>query len=338
MRTEAHAPGRLFGRHAGAQREAPADALGSRHDVRLHAVMFIGVKLSGPRHAALHFIEHQHQIVFVAQGLQAANEFVRRGADAAFALDRLDQETGSLVGDKGLCAFEIVEFRILESGEQGHETLVHLFLIGRADRRHCAPVKGVGEGDQLGAVGVAIFMLVIGARGLDRRFYGFRARIGEEHGVCESLVDQPLRQCLTLWAAVEVGDMHQCLGLFLDRADQAFVAVPEQIDCDAAGEIQIARAVLVDQMAVIARDRAHAAAGINGHQRADRHSQDSPHEYQRQMAAPEREPPSACLPAIYSFMRRWSNGSGRSGHLPYSAGTRLTAEYLPRRSTSRSNS
>ena len=114
-------------------------------------------------------------------------------------------------------------------------------------------------------------MLVEGARGLDRAFDRFGTRIGEEHRIGEGLVDQHLREAFALRAAVEVGDVHQRLGLFLDRADQPLVAVTEQVDRNAAREVEIARAVFVDQVAVLTLDRADVATGIDGHQGGDRH-------------------------------------------------------------------
>ncbi len=84
---------RLFGRQAGAQREAAADALGDRHDVRRDARPFIGEELAGAADAALDLVEDQQQAVLVAE-LRAApcrNAFGDR-ADAALALDRLDQD------------------------------------------------------------------------------------------------------------------------------------------------------------------------------------------------------------------------------------------------------
>ena len=148
---------------------------------------------------------------------------------------------------------------------------MHLLLIGGADSRHGAAVKGVGEGDQLGAIGIAVFVLVIGARGLDRGLDRLGTRIGEEDRVGEGRIDQALRKLLALRTAIEVGDVHQRFRLTLDRADQGRMRMAEQIDRDAAGEIEIARAVLVDQMTVLAANGAHAAAGIDGHQRRNRH-------------------------------------------------------------------
>ena len=45
----------------------------------------------------------------------------------------------------------------------------------------------------------------------------------------------------------------------------------EQVDRDAAGKIEVTGAVLVDQVTVIAFDRANIATGIDGHQCGDRH-------------------------------------------------------------------
>jgi hypothetical protein len=72
-------------------------------------------------------------------------------------------------------------------------------------------------------------ILVIGARRLDRAFHRLGAGIGEEHRVGKGQVDQALRQGFALRAAIEVGDMHQRLGLALDRADQVRVRVAQQL-------------------------------------------------------------------------------------------------------------
>ncbi len=184
--------------------------------------------------------------MLVGKIAQPLHEGLAGGADAPLALDRFDQKARCAWTDQLAGGLEIVELAIDEAGQQRFEALVHLVLIGGADRGHRAAVEGVGEGDQLGAAGIAILVLVIGARGFDRGLDGFGARIGEEHRIGEGDIDQPLRQRLALRAAIEVGDMHQRLGLALDRADQPCVAVAEQIDRDAAGEIEIAGAVLVD--------------------------------------------------------------------------------------------
>ena len=153
---------------------------------------------------------------------------------------------------------------------QGLEALVHLFLAGGADRGQRATVEGLVEGDQLVFVLVAD-VRVIGARGLDRAFHRLGAGIGEEHRVGKGDVDQPLRQPFTLRAAIEIGDMHQSFGLPLDGADQVRIGMTQRVHRDAGGEIEVARAVFSDQVAVLAAHGAEAAPGVDGHQRRDRH-------------------------------------------------------------------
>ena len=118
---------------------------------------------------------------------------------------------------------------------------MHLRLVGRADRRHRPPVKGVGEGDEVVLVRIALGVM-IAARGLDRAFDRLDARIGEEHRVGEGQVDQPLRERLALRRAVEVGDVHQRRRLVLDRLGQIGMAVAEHVDRDARREVEVALA------------------------------------------------------------------------------------------------
>ena len=232
--------------------------------------MFVDVERAGARNACLHLVENQHQVVLVREFAKALDELGRADADTALALDRLHQEAGGMRPDGSLHAFEIVEFDIAEAGQQRCEALVHLLLAGGADRRHRPAVEGVVEGDKLEAF-FAARVLVVGTRGLDRAFDRFGARIREEHGVRECEIDQPLGQPLTLRAAVKVRDMHQRGRLLLDRADQVGMRMAEQVDRYTGGEIEIARAVLGDQVAVISAHRPNVAPGIDGHQRGNGH-------------------------------------------------------------------
>ena len=169
-----HAGRRFLGRQAGAHREAAADALGAGQDVGRDAILLIGVERAGAGDAALHLVEHQHQVALVAGLAKALDERLAGRADAALALHRLEQEAGGIVVDRRQRRVEIVELDDLEAGQQRREAVAQLVLIGGADRRHRPPVEGVGEGDQVMLVRVALGM-VVAPRGLDRALDRFRA-------------------------------------------------------------------------------------------------------------------------------------------------------------------
>ena len=71
--------------------------------------MLVSVELPGAGDAALDLVEHQHQVMLVAGSAQAGEELVGRRADATLALDRLDQEAGGVLVDRGQRGVEIVE-------------------------------------------------------------------------------------------------------------------------------------------------------------------------------------------------------------------------------------
>src|SRR3546814_7864056 len=77
---------------------------------------------------------------------------------------------------------------------------------------------------------------------------------------------------LALVAIVQVRDMHQRLGLFLDRADQMRMAVAERIDRDARSEIEEAAAVVGNQIDALASHRPHVAPRVDGHERSEEHT------------------------------------------------------------------
>ena len=95
-----HALGRLVGREARADREAAAEPLGERHDVRRGTRPFVGEQLAGAADAGLHLVVDEKQAVLVAERAQVAQELRRHQADAALALDRLDHDRGGLGADR----------------------------------------------------------------------------------------------------------------------------------------------------------------------------------------------------------------------------------------------
>ena len=85
-------------RQAGADRKAAAKRLRNRHDVGLNAAALIGEHFACADDAGLYFVEYQQETVLVAKLTQRAQECRRRDPHAAFALDRLDQESQPSAG------------------------------------------------------------------------------------------------------------------------------------------------------------------------------------------------------------------------------------------------
>ena len=147
---------------------------------------------------------------------------------------------------------------------------MHLLLIACRNGCHGAAMEGIFEGDQFVFMIVAD-RLVIGARSLYRAFDSLGAGIGEKDGVSEGGIHQALRKRLALRAAIQVRHMHQRRCLFLDRLGQVRMAMAQEVDCNAAGEIKRAAAVFGNEPGTFASHRPEPATGIDGHQGGDRH-------------------------------------------------------------------
>ena len=61
-------------RQAGANRKAAAKRFRERHDIRRNPTAFIGKHLAGARDTRLHFVEHEEQIMLIAQLAQGTQE------------------------------------------------------------------------------------------------------------------------------------------------------------------------------------------------------------------------------------------------------------------------
>ncbi len=88
------------------------------------------------------------------------------------------------------------------------------------------------------AVGRLVF-----AHQLDDAFHRLGAGIGEKYVVGEGHGAQPVGQPLAFGDAVEVGDVHDPLGLLGDRLDHMRMRMAERVDGNAGGEIEITVAV-----------------------------------------------------------------------------------------------
>ncbi len=103
-------------------------------------------------------------------------------------------------------------------------------------------MKGALEGEDAEPLGAAIHVM-IAPRRLDGAFERFRAGIGEENLVGETVGDQSLAQSALPGNLVEVRDMPKLAGLLGQRGDQMRMAVAKRVDRDAGGEIEISLAL-----------------------------------------------------------------------------------------------
>ncbi len=130
------------GRKTGADREAAAERFRQRHDVGRNAAALIAEQFAGAAEAGLHFVEHQHQAVLVAQLAQRTQEFPRHDAHAAFALDRLDHDRRGLRRDRLL---RPPRCRRMATWSKPLDHRAEAFEIFLADRRpRASPACGRG--------------------------------------------------------------------------------------------------------------------------------------------------------------------------------------------------
>ena len=107
---------------------------------------------------------------------------------------------------------------------------------------------------------------MIGTRGLDRALDSFSARISKKDGVSKGCVDKALRKGFTLWAAIEVGHVHQRCRLILNCFGEVRMAVAKQVDSNACSEIQRAAAVFRNQPSAFTANRPKSTPRIDWHQ------------------------------------------------------------------------
>src|SRR5215204_5563269 len=100
--------------------------------------------------------------------------------DAAFALDRLDQDGSRLRTHEFLRGLEVAERRVDEAADHRAEPLLHLGLARRGETAVGAAVEGSREAQNLGLLRPVLRMGVLAGK-LYRRLYALGAGVAEEH-------------------------------------------------------------------------------------------------------------------------------------------------------------
>jgi len=229
--------------------------------------------LAGAPYARLHLVGDEQDAVPVAQLAQAREKVRRRYDVAAFALDRLDQDRGDLFGRQrpgkqnvldivhdgvpGILARLHDEQRTVRVGERdmphaGHRREKALLLRepagGERQAAHRATMKAAQKADKALPPGRI-------ACELDRRFDGFRARVG----VKDAHLFTHRRDRVDLFTqrhhrvVIIVGrDVDEFLDLLLDGPDDLGMRMAGRKDRDAGGKVNVAIAIHVPTFGALA--------------------------------------------------------------------------------------
>ncbi len=212
--------------------------MAKRHDVGLHAQLFIGKQRPRSPHSCLDFVENQENILLRAELPQILQIGLIGDMHASLTLDRLQHDRGRLVRHERFDRRKIVEGRIDKPRNERLKAFLHFFLAGRRQRRHRAAVERVLHRDDLEPVRTVLLMPVA-PRQLDRRFVRLRAAVAEKDPVGARMIDQHLGESDLRLGVVEIRHMDQLRRLALDRLHQIRMAVAQDIDRDATDKVDV---------------------------------------------------------------------------------------------------
>ena len=142
---------------AGAHREAAADALGDRHDVRLDARALVGKQLAGPAHAASG-LRRRSEAGHARRRVPAS----RAGTAAARCRTPPSPWIGSIRiaavsgRDRGFKRLMVAERDLVEAIDLGTEAFEIFLLPACGDGRQRAAVERAFEGNDAKALGLAV--------------------------------------------------------------------------------------------------------------------------------------------------------------------------------------
>src|SRR5436190_6477740 len=157
--------------------------------------------------AALHLIDEQQEIFFVAEFAQTEEILRTNGLNSTLALDTLDQYRGGRGRNRASNGLEIVETNMSETRNRGAEAFLYFLLTGRSDAGKCPPMKRVQSCDNFkSTLVVAEF-----SRQFVESFVRFRAAVRKEDFAWSGEVDEFLRQAALRFGVIQIRNVDQLL-------------------------------------------------------------------------------------------------------------------------------
>lgn len=238
--------GTASGGQAGTDGNTRCQPLGQRHHIRQDAGMLVREPTTGTTGATLDFVYHHQPALGIAYLPQSTDIFVMSKADAAFPLNRFDEDRhdiGIVLGDS-FHSRQVVKRNSHETGNQGFKSSLHLAVAGGRKRRQRAAMESFLHDDD-GRLFDA-FLVSVEPGQFDCRLIGFAARIAKKALIHSRQVGEALAQLLLGADLVKVRGMNQALGLRRECLHQAWVTVPQGIDRDACKGVEVTAALLVE--------------------------------------------------------------------------------------------
>ena len=130
-----------------AKREASGQWLGYDGDIRLRRKLLISEIAPGASEATLNFVGNKQRSMLGGKSASALPESFRDWMDAAFALNRLEDNRADAVVEFGFEVGNIVEGDEFHARNQRLKRRAVFFRGGNTERAEGAPVKGILHGE-----------------------------------------------------------------------------------------------------------------------------------------------------------------------------------------------
>ena len=232
-----HAPALLVGQKA-PKGQAPRDALGKGHHIRLHAELLVGKEAPGAADAGLHLVNEQQPVLLRAQLRHLLDKGLLQGTDAPLPLDEFHHHAAHVPTPLGLDAVDVVGAGIAEPLGKGEEKLVEVVLAGGLQGGDGAAMEGICQRNDGGAA-LAVLVKGVLPGQLDHALVGLGAGIPEEHAGHAAALHQLLRQLGIGRSIEQVGDMPHLHGLVIDGLGPGLIGVAQGAHTDAGGKVDI---------------------------------------------------------------------------------------------------
>ena len=180
---------------------------------------------AGAAHAALHFVDHEQPVLFVAKLSQVAQVIDVHRVDAAFTLNGFQENSHHIgvAGSSFLQGVHVIERHANETFHQRAKTGLHFGIAGGAQRGNAAAVKSLVVDDDLGALNT--FVVTEFARQFEGGFIGLQPGRAKENIGHARQLDQLGCQRFLQRDMVVIGGVNQPADLLLQRRHQLGVVM-----------------------------------------------------------------------------------------------------------------